>query len=86
MSSSSTSSSRVAVIGTGLVGSSWAAAVAGADYVQESIAESLPAKRALFAELDADCRERWPDEQRSERLATRDQRLLALAAHLSTQR
>jgi L-gulonate 3-dehydrogenase len=32
---------------------SLAAAVEGADYVQESIAESLPAKREVFAALDA---------------------------------
>lgn len=39
----------------------------------------------VIARIHADCRERWPESQRAARLETRDQRLLALAAHLSPQ-
>ena len=36
----------------------------------------------VIAGIHADCRERWPESERNARLETRDQRLLALAAHL----
>jgi 3-hydroxyacyl-CoA dehydrogenase len=39
----------------------------------------------VIARIHADCRERWSESQRAARLETRDQRLLALAAHLSPQ-
>jgi L-gulonate 3-dehydrogenase len=37
----------------------------------------------VVAGIHADCRERWPESQRATRLDARDQRLLALAAHLA---
>ncbi len=37
----------------------------------------------VIAEIHAGCRERWPEHQRAARLEQRDQRLLALAAHLA---
>jgi L-gulonate 3-dehydrogenase len=46
--------------------------------------DALTLDRKVVDGIHADCRERWPEGQRAARLERRDQRLLALAAHLAS--
>lgn len=49
----------------------------------ERRADPLTLDSEVIAAIHADCRDRWPESERTARLETRNQRLLALAAHLS---